>query len=548
MNKLVNKAKNGDKEAFCELILIVKDDLYKIAKSRLGNKEDDIFDAIQETIISAYISIGKLKKVLSFKSWIIKILINECNDILKKKSNYNEISFEENEYENYISNNALTMQEEKIKFEDLISILNEEEKKIMVLYYINGYNTNEIAKTLDIKPNTIRSKMSRAKAKILKRFNEEFELDNLNEKKVSNTKKIHKMKLLIVISFCTLSITTSIVFAKDIMNFVKGIFPNVSDGVENAIENGYIQDSQMEYIENDKIEIKIDNILMDDYNLDIAFNIKLKDNLNKDKISNFYIPNLLITDENDNIIVAKFENETRYEQFCAERNIEKEYKNIAYGDGSENSKITKHIEDYYIYSYTTHSSQFPKSQKLKIVFDKIIIKDRTSAMETLEGNWKIEFDLSEEFYNRESLIYEMKECNVEDLRITNAAVSKTGMKITLETKWGNAVYNENDSEEQKKEKIEQWLHRDNMLEEISILLIDNEYVENSNGAKFYATKSSDNDGGYTQSPDGKFSYHQTFNMTSFECTDEILVILPLNGVLKDFLSQEKIVIKMQRVY
>ena len=34
MNKLVNKAKNGDKEAFCELILIVKDDLYKIAKSR----------------------------------------------------------------------------------------------------------------------------------------------------------------------------------------------------------------------------------------------------------------------------------------------------------------------------------------------------------------------------------------------------------------------------------------------------------------------------------------------------------------------------------
>ena len=93
MNKLVNKAKNGDKEAFCELILIVKDDLYKIAKSRLGNKEDDIFDAIQETIISAYISIGKLKKVLSFKSWIIKILINECNDILKKKSNYNEISF-----------------------------------------------------------------------------------------------------------------------------------------------------------------------------------------------------------------------------------------------------------------------------------------------------------------------------------------------------------------------------------------------------------------------------------------------------------------------
>lgn len=179
MEKLVEKAKNGDKEAFCELIFIIKNDLYKIAKARLGNKEDDICDVVQDTIISAYTSIRKLKKISHFKSWIIKILINKCNDIFKKKSVYNEISFESNQYENYLSDNSLNIQEEKIKFDDLMSILNSEERTIMVLHYINGYNSNEIGKILNIKSNTIRSKISRAREKILKEFKEEFEYDEL---------------------------------------------------------------------------------------------------------------------------------------------------------------------------------------------------------------------------------------------------------------------------------------------------------------------------------------------------------------------------------
>lgn len=173
MDELVKKAKKNDKEAFTELIFMIKDDLYKIAKARLGNKDDDICDAVQETIISAYSSIGKLKKISSFKSWIIKILINKCNDIFKKKSVYNEISFDINEYENYISKNSLSIQEDKIQFDDLMHILNSEERTIMVLYYVDGYNSSEIAKILNIKPSTIRSKMLRAKEKILKEFKKE---------------------------------------------------------------------------------------------------------------------------------------------------------------------------------------------------------------------------------------------------------------------------------------------------------------------------------------------------------------------------------------
>ena len=70
MDDLVKKAKQGDKQAFTELILAIKMDLYKIAKARLRNDED-VYDVIQETMIIAFNSIKKLKNVDSFKAWII---------------------------------------------------------------------------------------------------------------------------------------------------------------------------------------------------------------------------------------------------------------------------------------------------------------------------------------------------------------------------------------------------------------------------------------------------------------------------------------------
>ena len=59
MEELVNKARKGDKKAFTMLILEIKNELYKIAKTRITN-EADIDDAIQETMIETYKSIKKL--------------------------------------------------------------------------------------------------------------------------------------------------------------------------------------------------------------------------------------------------------------------------------------------------------------------------------------------------------------------------------------------------------------------------------------------------------------------------------------------------------
>ena len=72
----VKRAKRGDKEAFCNLIRLNKVAVYRVAKAIL-NKEEDIEDAVSESILKAYKNIQTLKDEAFFKTWLIRIVINE---------------------------------------------------------------------------------------------------------------------------------------------------------------------------------------------------------------------------------------------------------------------------------------------------------------------------------------------------------------------------------------------------------------------------------------------------------------------------------------
>ena len=80
---IITQIKNGDEEAFAELIEQYKLPIYKTAKAILKN-EDDVCDAIQDTALSIYKNIVNLKSEKYFKTWVIKITINKCYDILAK--------------------------------------------------------------------------------------------------------------------------------------------------------------------------------------------------------------------------------------------------------------------------------------------------------------------------------------------------------------------------------------------------------------------------------------------------------------------------------
>lgn len=168
MKELIIKAKRGDKEAFTQLILEIKNDLYKITKIKT-TKEEDIQDIVQETMLDAYKYIKKLKDPEKFKAWIIKILINNCNKYYKKKYRDSELydNYDIEFYkENIRYNDDQQLIEDTLDFYEMIKQLKYEERVIIVLYYGEKYTTKEIAKILCVNENTIKTRLSRAKEKI----------------------------------------------------------------------------------------------------------------------------------------------------------------------------------------------------------------------------------------------------------------------------------------------------------------------------------------------------------------------------------------------
>lgn len=163
--ELAIHAKKGDIEAFSDLIKNLEQDLYRIASIRL-NSADDIDDAIQATIEQSFKNIKKLNRPQYVKTWIIKILINNCNAIYKK--NKNKIEFNEN-----IKLNIKSYNEEvnsKLDFYIMIKDLNEKEKLAITLYYSENLTTKEISKILKEPESTIRNRISRAITKLKEKY------------------------------------------------------------------------------------------------------------------------------------------------------------------------------------------------------------------------------------------------------------------------------------------------------------------------------------------------------------------------------------------
>ena len=134
---------------------------YKTAKALLEN-EDDIEDALQDALETAYRSIESLQEPKYFKTWMTRIVINKCYDILRKKRKI--IPFE-SEFMDNIQNE--TNFDENVEMKLILEKLDKDFKEIVILYYYNDFKQEEIAKILEIPKGTVKSRLHRARAQIM---------------------------------------------------------------------------------------------------------------------------------------------------------------------------------------------------------------------------------------------------------------------------------------------------------------------------------------------------------------------------------------------
>ena len=163
MELLVKKAQHGDAEAFIVLIEKNKESLKRVAFSYLKN-EEDVADAIQETIMNAYENIKMLKKAAYFRTWLIRILINNCTKLYRKKKE--QIHYEYTPEELLSDKNKENFSvplPTKLEFYDLLEQLPKESRTIFQLYYGEQFTLTEIAQILEMNENTVKSRIHRGK-------------------------------------------------------------------------------------------------------------------------------------------------------------------------------------------------------------------------------------------------------------------------------------------------------------------------------------------------------------------------------------------------
>ena len=164
METYIKRAKKGDIEAFINLMDINKTYMYKVAKSILNNNED-IADAIQETILSCYKNIEKLKEIKYFKTWMTRILINKCNDVIRANKNIIYIEQEKEELFNYAKKEEGYSEniEQSVSLRECFDRLKPDYKIVMIMYYDQGFNSKEISEILNINESTVRTRMARGR-------------------------------------------------------------------------------------------------------------------------------------------------------------------------------------------------------------------------------------------------------------------------------------------------------------------------------------------------------------------------------------------------
>jgi RNA polymerase sigma-70 factor (ECF subfamily) len=175
--RLVKAAQAGDEKAFESIIRRYQRQVANLIYMNLGNI-DDVEDISQEVFIRVYRSLSKFKFNSSLFSWIYRIAVNLCIDEIRKRKVRRMISLD------FITENTLEKNRKEHDLPDPSGVLLSEEKKevvrgalkrlsadhrnILVLREYNDLSYDEIAETLGLSIETVKSRIFRARLEMKK--------------------------------------------------------------------------------------------------------------------------------------------------------------------------------------------------------------------------------------------------------------------------------------------------------------------------------------------------------------------------------------------
>ena len=175
--QLVERARNGDREAFKELVETYQRKVYGISIGMLKNP-DDAMDVTQEVFIKVYRYLDNFNQQSSFYTWIYRITVNKCIDFIRKKKRKREVDYDdalqrEGDVEGgeELMPSRLGLNPDRVyarkelrgKMLEALETLSEKHRTILILREVEGLSYEEIAEVLQVSKGTVMSRLYHAR-------------------------------------------------------------------------------------------------------------------------------------------------------------------------------------------------------------------------------------------------------------------------------------------------------------------------------------------------------------------------------------------------
>ena len=170
--EIISQVVSGNTDRYQEIVRRYNGYLYKVGKS-YGYRHAEIEDLMQETYINAYMNLKKFENRSSFKTWIVRIMLNTCYHKAQRAAYKNEEfadheQAEESEamFENRNTETREMVQNNELKrvLEDAIHHIPETYRMVFTLRQLNGMSIHETANALKISEGNVKVRFNRSKA------------------------------------------------------------------------------------------------------------------------------------------------------------------------------------------------------------------------------------------------------------------------------------------------------------------------------------------------------------------------------------------------
>lgn len=170
----VARCKAGDPDAFEPLVLRHAGRLRRLVWGLLGERREEAEDVVQEIFLKAYLALPRFREDAQFSTWLYRIAVNHCRDV-GRRAPPPHVELDEARLESLADERSAEPGEEiplapgrGEELGRLLGELSERQRRILVMRELEGLSYEEIGGILRIPPGTVRSRLNRARAGLLR--------------------------------------------------------------------------------------------------------------------------------------------------------------------------------------------------------------------------------------------------------------------------------------------------------------------------------------------------------------------------------------------